>query len=135
MGRLLALDYGLKRTGVAATDDLKLIASGVTTVQTEKLFVFLAEYFAKHTVDALIVGEPRRLNDEPTHGTVLVHEFVKKFKETYPQIPVHLEDERFTSKMAAESMLQMGMKKKDRQKKELLDEISAVIILQSFMAH
>lgn len=135
MGRLLALDYGLKRTGVAATDDLKLIASGVTTVQTEKLFDFLAEYFAKHTVDALIVGEPRRLNDEPTHGTALVYEFVEKFKETYPQIPVHLEDERFTSKMAAESMIQMGMKKKNRQKKELLDEISAVIILQSFMAH
>lgn len=133
MPRLLALDYGMKRTGVAATDDSQIIASGVGTVLTTDLFDFLSDYLTKYKVEALVVGEPRRLNDEPTHATELVHNFVEKFKKKFPDVPVHLEDERFTSKMASQSMLQMGLKKKDRRRKELVDEISAVLILQSFM--
>lgn len=133
MPRLLALDYGMKRTGVAATDDSQIIASGVGTVLTADLSDFLSNYLTKYKVEALVVGEPRRLNDEPTHATELVHSFVEKFKKKFPDVPVHLEDERFTSKMASQSMLQMGLKKKDRRKKELVDEISAVLILQSFM--
>jgi putative Holliday junction resolvase len=133
MPKLLALDYGMKRTGVAATDDLQIIASGVGTVLTKDLFDFLKTYFAKNKVEALVVGEPKRMNNEDTHATPLVREFVEKFKKFYPEIPVHMEDERFTSKMASQSMIDMGMKKKDRQRKELVAEISAVNILQSYM--
>jgi putative holliday junction resolvase len=134
MPRILALDYGQKRTGIAATDDLQIIASGVGTVLTKDLFDFLKTYFLKNTVEGLVVGEPKRLNNEATHSTAMVYEFVDKFKKAYPTIPVYLEDERFTSKMASQSMIEMGMKKKDRQRKELVDEISAVLILQSYLA-
>ncbi|MEO9258241.1 MAG: Holliday junction resolvase RuvX [Crocinitomicaceae bacterium] len=134
MSQIIALDYGGKRTGIATTDDAKIFAFGVGTVLTKELWPFLATYFQKHKVELLVLGEPKRLNNEATHATPLVHKFAEEFKKKYPEIPIQLIDERFTSKMASQSMIEMGMKKKDRQKKELVDEISAVIILQSYLS-
>ncbi len=134
MGRLISLDYGTKRTGIAETDDLQIIASGLTTIQTPDLFKFLVTYFAKHKVDAIILGEPKRLNGEPTHNTIPVQEIKKKLEETFGHIPVIMVDERFTSKMAFQTMIDSGLSKKKRQNKALVDEISACIILQSYMS-
>jgi putative Holliday junction resolvase len=133
MAKIIALDYGAKRTGIAVTDELKIIAAGLTTVETPKLLSFLEDYFQKNKVEAIVIGFPTRLDGSDTHNTKPVEEIVLKLKNKFPEIPLHLEDERFTSKMARESMLQMGMKKKNREKKELLDEISAVLILRSFL--
>ncbi len=129
----MALDYGAKRTGIAVTDELKIIASGLTTVETPKLLDFLKEYLSKNKVEAIVLGYPTRLDGSDTHNTKPVEEMAEKLKNTFSDLAIHFEDERFTSKMAKDSMLQMGMKKKDRQKKELVDEISAVLILQAFM--
>jgi len=129
----MALDYGAKRTGIAVTDELQIIASGLPTVETAKLMDFLSEYISKNKVEALVLGYPTRLDGSDTHNTKPVEELAEKIKKIYPELNLHFEDERFTSKIAQQSMLQMGMKKKDRQKKELIDEISAVLILQSFM--
>ncbi|MFD1551349.1 Holliday junction resolvase RuvX [Putridiphycobacter roseus] len=134
MGRLIALDYGTKRTGIAETDDLQIIASGLTTVNTPELFKFLVTYFAKHQVDAIILGEPKRLNGEPTHNTIPVQEIKKKLEETFGHISIKMVDERFTSKMAFQTMIDSGLSKKKRQNKALVDEISACIILQSYMS-
>ena len=134
MSQIIALDYGGKRTGVATTDDAQIFAFGVGTVLTKELWAFLATYFQKHKVDLIVLGEPKRLNNDATHATPLVNKFAEAFKKKYPEIPIQLIDERFTSKMASQSMLEMGMKKKNRQKKELVDEISAVIILQSYLS-
>lgn len=134
MGRLIALDYGLKRTGIAETDDLQIIASGLTTVETPDLFKFLVQYFSKHKVDAIILGEPKRLNGEATHNTQPVLDLKEKLAGTFGHIPVILVDERFTSKMAVQTMIDSGLKKKQRQNKALVDEISATIILQSYMS-
>jgi len=134
MGRLIALDYGKKRTGIAETDDLQMIASGLTTVNSEDLFKFLVDYFKKHTVDAIILGEPKRLNGEATHNTQPVQELKEKLAGTFGHIPVKMVDERFTSKMAFQTMIDSGLSKKRRQNKALIDEISATIILQSYMS-
>lgn len=133
MAKIIALDYGAKRTGIAATDELQIIASGLCTVETPKLMTFLEDYLSKNKVEAIVLGYPTRLDGSDTHNTKPVEEFSNKLKNKFPQISIHLEDEQFTSKLAKESMLQMGMKKKNRQKKELLDEISAVLILRAFM--
>lgn len=133
MPRILALDYGAKRTGIAVTDELKIIASGLTTVETPKLLDYLKEYVSKNKVEAIVLGYPTRMDGSDTHNTKPVEEIAEKLKSTFADLTIHFEDERFTSKMAKDSMLKMGMKKKDRQKKELVDEISAVLILQAFM--
>ena len=133
MGKLIALDYGKKRTGIATTDELQIIASGLTTVNTKELFPFLKDYFAKNIVDAIILGFPKRLNNEATHNTLPVLKLQVKLEKEFPQFKVHLVDERFTSKIAKQTMIDSGLKKKQRQNKALVDEISATIILQSYM--
>ncbi len=132
MPKLIALDYGKKRTGIAVTDDSQIIASGLTTVATHDLFVFLKDYFAKNDVTDIILGEPKRLNGEATHSSADVQALFKRLQKTFDK-PVHLVDERFTSKMAFQAMIDGGLKKKQRQNKALVDEISATIILQSYM--
>ncbi|HVT87132.1 MAG TPA: Holliday junction resolvase RuvX [Chitinophagaceae bacterium] len=133
MGRILSIDYGLKRTGIAVTDPLKIIATGLTTVDTKELLSFLKNYFAKEEVELILIGEPKNLNDTDTHATPLVEKFVKELQKNFPAIPVKKVDERFTSKMASRAMLDMGLKKKQRQDKRLLDEIAATILLQEYL--
>lgn len=133
MPKILALDYGSKRTGIAVTDDMKIIASGLTTVPTHTLFSFLTNYFAKENVELIIIGEPKQLNNEPSQSTPIIEAFIKKFKTTFPDIPVKRIDERFTSKIAFQSMIDGGLSKKQRQNKALIDEISATIILQDYL--
>jgi len=134
MGRLLALDYGQKRTGVAVTDELQIIASGLTTVNTHDIFEYLKNYVKTEQVDTIILGEPKRLDGSATHNTGPVIKFKQKLEALFPSIPVKLVDERFTSKMAFQTMIDSGLKKKQRQNKALVDEISATIILQSYMS-
>lgn len=133
MARLLAIDFGKKRTGIAITDELQIIASGLTTVETEKLLPFLKDYFNKENVERVIIGEPKRMNDEPSEVTPLIEAFIVKFRTLFPLIPVERMDERFTSKMAFQTMIDSGLKKKQRQNKALIDEIAATIILQDYM--
>ena len=132
MGRILALDFGTKRTGIAVTDELQLIASGLTTVNTKELLVFLKDYFAKESVELILLGEPKRLNNVASDVEVDIAKF-RESLEKITTIPIERIDERFTSKMAAQSMLDGGLKKKKRKNKALLDEISATIILQSYL--
>lgn len=129
----MAIDYGGKRTGLAVTDPLQIIANGLTTVDTKELFPFLKNYFSKEQVELVIVGEPKNWDESDTHATPLVKKFVEKFKKDFPAIPLLTVDERYTSKMAKQAMLDMGMKKKQRQNKKLVDEIAATIILQEYM--
>ncbi|WP_255497856.1 Holliday junction resolvase RuvX [Flavobacterium sp. I3-2] len=131
--RLLAIDYGGKRTGIAITDEMQIIASGLTTVETKQLFPFLQEYLSKEKVSKVIVGEPKRLNNEPSEIAPKIDEFVVKFKKLYPTIEVIRMDERFTSKMAFQTMIDSGLKKKQRQNKALVDEIAATILLQDYL--
>ncbi|MEN9920024.1 MAG: Holliday junction resolvase RuvX [Bacteroidota bacterium] len=133
MGRLLAIDYGTKRTGIAVTDPLKIISTGLTTVKTCTLMAYLKEYFNKEGVECVIVGLPKQMNNEPSATMVHINLFVKSFKTHFPLIPLEFYDERFTSVIAQRSMLESGMKKKDRQNKATIDEISATIILQDYM--
>ena len=133
MGRILSIDYGKKRTGIAVTDPLKIIATGLTTVETPKLMAFLKDYFSKELVEEVIVGMPTNMDDSDTHATPLVRAFIKAFQKAHPQIPINEVDERFTSKMASQAMLQMGLKKKQRQNKSLVDEIAATIMLQEYL--
>jgi putative Holliday junction resolvase len=133
MGRLLAIDYGTKRTGIAVSDTLKIIATGLTTVLSHELMPFLKAYLNKETVDCIIVGAPRRLDNKPSENMKNVEWFVKNLKKEYPLMPIAFYDERFTSVMAHKTMLEGGLKKTDRQNKALVDEISAVILLQSYM--
>jgi putative Holliday junction resolvase len=133
MPRILAIDYGAKRTGLAVTDPSKIIASALETVPTEKLLEFLKKYAQNEPIEAFVVGMPKNLDNTPTDGTVYVERFIITLKDTFPEIPIHLHDERFTSKMAVQTMIAGGMKKKNRQIKGNIDKISAVIILQSFM--
>jgi putative Holliday junction resolvase len=134
MARLLAIDYGTKRCGIAVSDPLQIIAQGLTTVHSKDILTFLETYFQKEVVETIIIGEPKRMNGEATDATPHVNGFVKKLKEKFPAIKIERIDERFTSKMAFQTMIDSGLKKKARQNKELVDEISATIILQSFMA-
>lgn len=133
MPRILAIDYGAKRTGLAVTDPLKIIASALETVPSETLIDYLKKYTLAEEVEALVVGMPKSLDGTDTHGTVYVNKLIEELKIHFPAMPVHLVDERFTSKMAVQTMIAGGMKKKDRQVKGNVDKISAVIILQSFM--
>ena len=134
MARLLAIDYGTKRCGIAVSDPVQIIAQGLTTVHSKDIFDFLAAYFAKETVETIIVGEPKKMSGEATDATVHVNAFVKKLKVKFPSMKIERIDERFTSKMAFQTMIDSGLKKKARQDKALVDEISATIILQSYMA-
>jgi putative Holliday junction resolvase len=129
----MAIDYGRKRTGIAVTDSLQIIASGLTTVATKDIYEFLADYFTKHQVDCVVVGEPFTLDNQPSDSTKYVQPFVNRFKKLYPNMKLERIDERFTSKMAFQSMIDVGMNKKHRRNKALVDEISATIILQSYM--
>ncbi|CAZ97052.1 Holliday junction resolvase [Zobellia galactanivorans] len=133
VGRLLALDYGKKRTGIAVTDELQLIASGLTTVPTAGLVDFLKDYVSKEKVDRFIVGEPRQMNNEPSESEALIVPFLNRLAKVFPQIPIERQDERFTSKMAFQTMIDSGLKKKKRRDKALVDEISATIILQAYL--
>lgn len=133
MPRILAIDYGFKRTGIAVTDELQIIASGLTTVETPKLFEFLQQYFATERVQKVLVGEPKQMNGLPSESTPMIEKFVMDFQSKFPEIQMVRVDERFTSKMAQKSMIENGMKKKQRQNKALLDEISATIMLQDYL--
>jgi len=133
LGRILCMDYGAARTGIAVTDELQLIATPLETVPTAELLTFLQSYTTSETVDLFVVGLPRDLRGEKTHATDLVMEFSKKLQQKFSGIPVKFVDERFTSKMALQTQITGGMKKKDRRNKANLDSISAVIILQSFL--
>jgi putative Holliday junction resolvase len=133
MARIMAIDYGLKRTGIAVTDPLQIIASGLTTVETPKLVAYLKDYFKKETVELVLVGEPKNWDDSDTHATPLVREFLLRLQKEFPGLPVLTVDERYTSKMASRAMIDMGLKKKQRQNKALVDEIAATIMLQEYM--
>jgi len=133
--RILAIDYGLKRTGLAVTDPLKIIATGLTTIASKQLISFLKNYFSKEDVELIIIGEPKNLDDSDTHATQLVRNTIKDLQKNFPSIPVKTVDERFTSKMASRAMIEMGLKKKQRQNKALVDEIAATIMLQDFLQH
>ncbi|MDP3353663.1 MAG: Holliday junction resolvase RuvX [Flavobacteriaceae bacterium] len=133
MSRILAFDYGLKRTGIAVTDELQLIASGLTTIETSTIFTFITNYLKAEKVSLFVVGEAKQLNNQPSESEALIKSFVQKLEQTYPSIPIIRIDERFTSKMAFQTMIDSGLSKKQRQNKKLLDEISATIILQSYL--
>jgi len=133
MPRILAIDYGLKRTGLAVSDPLQIIASALTTVETPQLFKFLKEYFIKEEVELILIGEPKNLDDSDTHATPLVKKAIERLKKEFPAIPVKTVDERFTSKMASRAMIDMGMKKKQRQEKGMVDQIAATMMLQEYM--
>ncbi len=135
LGRILALDYGAKRTGVAVTDDYRMIASGLTTVPTSDLIEFLRDYLQKENVDIIVVGEPKQMNNDPSESEALIQPFLSKLKDVFPKITLARQDERFTSKMAFQTMLDSGITKKKRRNKALVDEISATIILQDFLKH
>ena len=133
MPRILAIDYGLKRTGIAVTDELQIIASGLTTIPSETAILFLKDYFAKEIVKEVLVGEPKQMNGEPSESTEIIEKFVAKFKINFPEMKLIRVDERFTSKMAFQTMINSGLKKKQRQNKALIDEISATIMLQDYL--
>ena len=133
MPRILSIDYGLKRTGIAVTDPLQIIATGLTTVHSKELISFLRDYFKKEVVELIIIGEPKNWDDSDTHATPLVKQCILDLKKNFPSMPIKTVDERFTSKMAKDSMLEMGMKKKDRRNKALVDEIAATIMLQEYL--
>ena len=133
MARILAIDYGKKRTGVAVTDSLQIIASGLTTVDTSKLLDFLKDYTQKESVALILVGKPVQMNNKPSESEALIQPFLMQLKKELSNIIVKRVDERFTSKMAFQTMIDSGLKKKQRQNKALVDEISATIILQSYL--
>ena len=133
VGRILALDFGKKRTGIAVTDPLQIIASGLNTVETHSLLDFLKSYCSQEVVDIFVVGLPKQMNNLPSESEQLIKPFLKSLKNAFPNIPIKREDERFTSKMAFQSMLDSGIKKKQRQNKAMVDEISATLILQSYL--
>jgi putative Holliday junction resolvase len=135
MGRIVALDFGKKRTGIAVTDELQIIASGLTTVVTSELIPFLKEYLQKETVEMIVVGKPKQMDYTDSESEALIAPFLKKLTALFPAIPIQRVDERFTSKMAFQTMIDSGLNKKQRQNKALVDEISATIILQSYLYH
>ncbi|MEO8821945.1 MAG: Holliday junction resolvase RuvX [Ginsengibacter sp.] len=133
MARILCIDYGKKRTGIAVTDPLQIIATGLTTVDSPELISFLKKYFLQEVVELIVIGDPKNLDDSDTHATPLVKQIIKRLEKEFPKIPIKKVDERFTSKMARQAMLDMGMKKKDRRNKRNVDEIAATIMLQEYM--
>lgn len=133
MPRILCIDYGLKRTGIAVTDPLQIIATGLTTVDSPELVLFLKKYFQQEDIELIVIGEPKNLDNSDTHATPLVAKMIERLRKEFPHIPIKKMDERFTSKMAKQAMLDMGMKKKDRRNKRTVDEIAATIMLQEYM--
>lgn len=133
MARILALDYGKKRTGVAVTDPLQIIATAVDTVDSNELIGWLKKYMQQEQVELLVIGYPLALDGSPTDATPLVEKFIGKFANVFPQLPVVKVDERFSSKMASQSIAEMGLKKKQREDKSLIDAVSAVILLRDYL--
>lgn len=133
MARILSIDYGRKRTGVAVTDPLQLVAGGLATVATSELYDFLVSYIQREPVERIIVGEPRQMNGEPSENMQRVQQFVNRWKKVHSDIPVEYYDERFTSVLAHQAMLDGGLHKKARQDKALVDQISATIILEDYL--
>ncbi len=134
MPRILSIDYGIKRTGLAVTDELQIIASGLTTIPSSELMVFLKDYFSKENVAKVLIGEPKQMNGQPSQSAPIIEKFVDDLKATFPEIKVERVDERFTSKMAFQTMIDSGLKKKQRQNKALVDEIAATIMLQDYLS-
>ncbi|RXR19073.1 Holliday junction resolvase RuvX [Flavobacterium amnicola] len=134
MPRILAIDYGQKRTGIAVTDELQIIASGLTTVPSDTALAFLKDYFEKEKVMKVLIGEPKQMNGQPSESTPIIEAFVEKFKTAFPDMPLVRVDERFTSKMAFQTMIDSGLTKKQRQNKGLIDEISATIMLRDYLS-
>lgn len=134
MPRILAIDYGMKRTGIAVTDDLQIIASGLTTIPSETAIAFLKDYFAKESVSKVLIGEPKQMNGQPSESTPVIEKFVADFILVFPNMKVERVDERFTSKMAFQTMIDSGLSKKQRQNKALVDEIAATILLQDYLS-
>ena len=133
MGRLMAIDYGQKRVGLAVTDEQKIIATALTTVHSKDIIPFIKNYLRTESVNCFIVGEPRQMNNKQSESVKFIEPFIKMLIKEFPDIPVDRYDERFTSKIAFQTMISAGLKKKDRQNKELVDKISAVLILQSYL--
>jgi putative Holliday junction resolvase len=133
MARILSIDYGAKRTGLAVTDPLQIIATALTTIETPKLNAFLKDYFSKEMVELVIIGLPLNWDDSQTHATAMVQSFINHFRKTFPLIPIQEVDERNTSRLAAQAMVEMGMKKKQRQQKGNVDKIAAAIMLQEYL--
>ncbi|MFT3902089.1 MAG: Holliday junction resolvase RuvX [Niabella sp.] len=133
MPRVLCIDYGLKRTGIAVTDPLQIIATGLTTIDSRQLITFLKDYFSKEAVEKILIGLPKNWDDTDTHATPLVEKAIKEIKKHFPAIPLETVDERYTSKMAKDAMLEMGLKKMQRRNKALVDEIAATIMLQEYL--
>lgn len=135
MARIICIDYGGKRCGLAVTDPLQIIATALTTVATKELYTYLAAYFAKESVELILIGEPLNLDDSPTHATPLVKKAIIELGKKFPTIPIQTVDERFSSKNAVRAMVEMGMKKKDRQDKKNVDQIAATILLQEYLTN
>ena len=133
MARILCIDYGGKRTGIAVTDPFQIIATGLTTVESKQLIPFLTDYFKREPVELIIIGHPKNWDDTDTHATPLVEKAIKELQKSFPTMPIKKVDERFTSKMAKSAMLEMGLKKMQRRNKALVDEIAATIMLQEYM--
>lgn len=133
MARILCIDYGGKRTGLAVTDPLQIIALALTTIESKTLIPFLKNYFQLEQVELILIGEPKNWDDSDTHATPLVEKCIKELTKHFPSIPIRKVDERYTSKLASQAMVQMGMKKKDRQKKGNIDQIAATIMLQEYL--
>ena len=133
MARILSIDYGLKRTGIAVTDDFQIIASGLTTIPSTELISFLKMYFSKENVETVIIGEPKQMNGLPSESAEIIEKFIVQFHAEFPSMRMERVDERFTSKMAFQTMIDSGLKKKQRQNKGLIDEIAATILLQDYL--
>jgi putative holliday junction resolvase len=133
MGRILSIDYGKKRVGLAVSDPLKIIATRLTTVSTNEIWNFLEDYLVKEDVELVLVGYPRQLNNEPSEAIHYINPFLRKFQSKYGQLPLKLMDERFSSKLAFQAMIDAGLRKKDRRNKDVIDGVSATIILQSYL--
>lgn len=133
MARIICIDYGGKRTGIAVTDPLQIIATGLTTIETKEFIPFLKNYFQQEQVERIVIGMPTNWDDSDTHATPLVKKAIEQLKKHFPQMPIETVDERYTSKMAKDAMLEMGLKKSQRRDKKLVDEIAATIMLQEYL--
>jgi putative holliday junction resolvase len=133
MARIMAIDYGKKRTGIAVTDPLRIIASALTTVESARIFTFLEEYMKNETIELILIGDPRNLDDSPTDLTTDVQRIIGILKRKFPQVPVQMVDERYSSVMASRSLVEMGMKKSRRREKGLLDQVAATMMLQEYL--
>jgi putative holliday junction resolvase len=135
MARILAIDYGLKRTGLAVTDPLKIIATALDTIESARIFTFLDAYFKKEAVELILIGEPKNLDDSDTHASADVRRIIQKLGEKFPSIPVQTIDERYTSKMASRALHEMGLKRNKRREKGIIDQVAATMMLQEYLAN